>query len=241
MHNFKKTLRTTALFLLVWVLLSAAVITPYFYGENENYQDFRERQEIAGTVDYLIIGASHAKRAIDTRTLDERLGVNSFNLSAQRMPMSARYDVLAQEISRNPVKTLVMEVSFDTIRISKDSEGIEGELYHLGRLGEPVEKAQYFLQAFRPKDYVQTYEFCVDKGVKAWKKLIKGTYTLKMDPSLNFKGYSLYKEAKPDLHLKDYGEVYNTIYPSVQLDEKRAEVMWDIIDLCKQNQILHIN
>ena len=232
MHNFRKTIRTTLLFLLAFVLLSVAAVAPFFCGENDNYQDYKEREELAGSLDYLILGASHAKRAFNPYILDQRLDVSSYDLSSQRMPMSARYDILEKELDRNPVKTVVLECSFDTLRINKDSEEIEGDLYYLGRLGNLSDQIHYFCRTFEWKDYKKAYEFYLDKGFWCWKRLVKGTYHATLDPEANYKGYSLYKE-DPIIELPtNYAADYKTIRPSLQADEEGWEWLQKMVDLC---------
>ena len=63
MKNFKKTIKTTVLFLIVLTIFSSAVMEFFFSSESYFYQDYRERDELAGTLDYFILGSSHGLRA----------------------------------------------------------------------------------------------------------------------------------------------------------------------------------
>ena len=112
MHSSKKVFLRTLAVLLVVLGLSVLIILPYMES-----QERKTRKDLAGTVDYLVVGASHAQLGFVPSVLDQELGVNSYNLSSLLMPVTGRYFLLEKEIKRNPVKTVVLEVSYDTLAI----------------------------------------------------------------------------------------------------------------------------
>ena len=91
MHNFRKVLLSFICVLLVFALVSVAVIGPFLNSEHGYYQDHKLRQQLAGSLDCLVVGASHGLGAFDTQVLDRELDCCSYNLSAGMMTMNARY------------------------------------------------------------------------------------------------------------------------------------------------------
>ena len=170
MNNFKSAIRTCIIFLIVLTILSAAIMSAFFIGENYYYQDSRERAELSGTLDFFVCGASHAMRGFRPDILDQELGVNSYNLSCSRHSMT-----------RN-----------------RDEEGPEGDMYMLGKLGGFMPRIKYFFSAIRPKEYGRMYYNYIDNGVNCIKKIIHGTWTNK-NTKLE-KGYAAYKRDDDELN-----------------------------------------
>lgn len=177
MNNFKSAIRTCIIFLIVLTILSAAIMSAFFIGENYYYQDSRERAELSGTLDFFVCGASHAMRGFRPDILDQELGVNSYNLSCSRQTMQGRYELLNLELNRNPAKTVVLELSYDSMTRNRDEEGPEGDMYMLGKLGGFMPRIKYFFSAIRPKEYGRMYYNYIDNGVNCIKKIIHGTWT----------------------------------------------------------------
>ena len=199
MNNFKSAIRTCIIFLIVLTILSAAIMSAFFIGENYYYQDSRERAELSGTLDFFVCGASHAMRGFRPDILDQELGVNSYNLSCSRQTMQGRYELLNLELNRNPAKTVVLELSYDSMTRNRDEEGPEGDMYMLGKLGGFMPRIKYFFSAIRPKEYGRMYYNYIDNGVNCIKKIIHGTWTNK-NTKLE-KGYAAYKRDDDELNI----------------------------------------
>mgnify|MGYP003101852804 FL=1 len=198
MNNFKSAIRTCIIFLIVLTILSAAIMSAFFIGENYYYQDSRERAELSGTLDFFVCGASHAMRGFRPDILDQELGVNSYNLSCSRQTMQGRYELLNLELNRNPAKTVVLELSYDSMTRNRDEEGPEGDMYMLGKLDGFMPRIKYFFSAIRPKEYGRMYYNYIDNGVNCIKKIIHGTWTNK-NTKLE-KGYAAYKRDDDELN-----------------------------------------
>ena len=119
MHNFKKALIASLSFLLCFALIFSAVVFPAFKTDSL-YNDSAKRQELAGSIDFLMCGASHALGGFIPTIIDETLGVNSYNLSSYASSFDGRLWLIEKELERNPVSTFVLEISYDTIRDYSD-------------------------------------------------------------------------------------------------------------------------
>lgn len=237
MNNFKKALKTTALFLVILTILNFLITEPYFASENDFYQDAKEREALAGSVDYVVIGASHSFRAFKPDVLDEGLGVNSYNLSCSDMTTAGRYELLSLELERNPVDTVVFEVSFDTIRRDRDVEGLEGDLYMISRLGSMRLRVPYFFKNIRLREYVQTYYFYLEKTVKYLKKIPRGKFAWENQSKRVYKGYAAYLDDDREAIDTDYEKIYNTYEFGETICEDNVKDVEKCIQLCKSKGI----
>jgi len=234
MNNFKSAIRTCIIFLIVLTILSAAIMSAFFIGENYYYQDSRERAELSGTLDFFVCGASHAMRGFRPDILDQELGVNSYNLSCSRQTMQGRYELLNLELNRNPAKTVVLELSYDSMTRNRDEEGPEGDIYMLGKLGGFMPRIKYFFSAIRPKEYGRMYYNYIDNGVNCIKKIIHGTWTNK-NTKLE-KGYAAYKRDDDELN-QDLKKIYHTRSFEETVYEPNVEYLNKIIALCKKKNV----
>lgn len=234
MNNFKSAIRTCIIFLIVLTILSAAIMSAFFAGENYYYQDSRERAELSGTLDFFVCGASHAMRGFRPDILDQELDVNSYNLSCSRQTMQGRYELLNLELNRNPAKTVVLELSYDSMTRNRDEEGPEGDMYMLGKLGGFMPRIKYFFSAIRPKEYGRMYYNYIDNGVNCIKKIIHGTWTDK-NTKLE-KGYAAYKRDDDELK-QDLKKIYHTRSFEETVYEPNVEYLNKIIALCKEKNV----
>lgn len=174
MHNFKKACLATLSLLLTMILVFCVYTAPYFGGTAYYYQDAKMRDSLAGQLDLLVIGSSHAFRSIDPEVLDAELGCNSYNLACAMQTMRGRYYLLKHEIARNPVKTVILEVSYNALTRDRVTEGPEGDIYELARFSNPLDRISYFFSTIYPSEYTKLFYDTMDRSSTAWEKLLKG-------------------------------------------------------------------
>lgn len=165
MQDFKWTLRNMGLFLLIILVLTMTSPIYYlFFATTDLYYDIDQRDLLAGKIDTFIIGASHIAYCFDPNLYDKEMGTYSYSLAGALMSMQGRYELLEQEFQRNPVDTLIMEVSLDTL--TRDmSFHIEGDMFLLPRLGSPSTKIRYFFENFRPDEYDDAWSIAFINGL----------------------------------------------------------------------------
>lgn len=232
MLNFKKALKTTIIFVLCIFVISVGLSEIYFQGENSFYQDAKERDALSGSVNYIISGASHGLRAFKPSIIDQELDVNCYNLSGAGMTMKGRYELLSIELERNPIETVVIELSYNSMTRNRKDEGPEGDLYVLGRFNSFSKRVGFFAKAFYPSEYGQVYYDTINRGVTSLKNLVTGNYTTEL--SEFYKGY--FPTPKPDTKLDDnYSEIHNTREYETEIDDESVQYLDKIIALCKQH------
>ena len=236
MRSFKvllKILRTAVVFLLTVSLLSAFFIACYLRGENFHYQDERERTELSGDVTLLITGASYALFGIRADVINDCLGVNAYNLSGTLLTLRGRYELLQEELERNPkVHTVILEVSPDTLLRDRAEEGPKGDLPMLGRITDVGRRWDYFRAAFTVSEWPEVYYDLVSKGIDAAIRLVNGTYTTKNE----YMVFGYYVNQKPDKPIDDnYREVYHVHALPEEILPENVEWLEKLIALCREH------
>ncbi len=233
MRNFRKTLRTIILFVLLAAVFSGALTAVYFRGENYYYQDRKERDELAGSLDFVVSGASHSLCAFVPEVLDEDLDVNSYNLSIASGTMRERYELLAMELDRNPVDTVVIGLSYDSLTRPDEKRGWEGAFYLMAKMS-PAERVSYLFRALSPTDDAAVYAEWLSRGWDCLVMALRGTWT--STNRLADKGHYLINEelANADWIPADYAAVYNTGSNWADQNESEVEYLNQMLDLCEE-------
>ncbi len=236
MRNFRKTLLTIVLFIVLAAVFSGVIMTLYFRGENYAYQDIRERDALSGTLDFAVSGSSHGMTSLIPDILDEELDVDSYNLSIPSATMRDRYELLQLELARNPVDTVVIELSHDALTRTSEERDIEGALYLFAKL-KPRERMRYFFQVVSPSDYDVAYSNFMERGLQCLKDLFTGTWTAWNHTS--DKGYAPLFEGTADKSwiAEDYTAHYNLYEYGTEQIESEVEWLDRLLDLCEENDV----
>lgn len=233
MHNFKKAvLATLALFLAVVAVFSLYTM-PYFHGTSYYYQDASVRDRLAGSLDLLVVGSSHGFRAFDTEIMDRELGCNSYNLACSMQTMRGRYFLLRKELGRNPVDTVILEVSYNALTRNRKSEGPEGDIYELGRFSNPLERLRYFFFTIYPSEYPKLFFDTLDRAGTAWTKF-KGN-AIKPYSGKGFQGM----ENSTDLTVtaEELDSLYHSSSITTTKDADDALYLEKCMELCKEKGV----
>ena len=234
MRNFRKAMAATLGFVLCLALIAGIIVWPYFHGETFYYEDAGVRDELAGSIDTLVSGASHGACAFHSRVLDEALGVCSYNLSGPLMTMQARKTLLEKELDRNPVKTVFIELSCNALTRSRAKEGYEGELYALARMGSFRERVGYFFRAFEEEDYLGVWADTLQRGFDAWKSVLR-----KAPPVFDPADKGFLPRDPQDLRMD--AQTFSGLHNTVAIDQ---EAFWDnkiplmeMVELCQSRGV----
>ena len=66
----------------------------------------------SGRIDTVFVGSSHCYRSIDPAVVNERLGVNSFNLGTSQQLPDGSYYLIREAVENNPIKTVYLEMFY---------------------------------------------------------------------------------------------------------------------------------
>ncbi len=237
MRNFRKAFLTILLFLAFAAAFSGVVMAVYFRGENYYYQDMRERDDLSGTLDFVVSGASHSLCAFVPDVLDEGLDVNSYNLSIASGSMQARYELLSMELERNPIDTVVIGLSYDSFTRPDEVRGYEGDFYLMAKM-DLRERIPYFFKSIQPAEYDTLYSEFLDRGLECLKMCWNGSWT-NVNAYASEKGHFQINEGRTDLDWipEDYAAVYNTGSNWLDQNETEVEYFYKTLDLCEENGV----
>lgn len=231
MHNFKQAFKTTLCFLLTIAVISFGLMEFYFRSTNYYYQDGDIREEFAGTIDYAISGASHGMRAFNAELINETLNVSSYNLCSSRMTMKGRYDILKEELEKNPIQTVVIELSYDSMSRNRREEGPEGDIYVLGRLNGISNRLKFFFSSFYLSEYPNMYYDTVSRGCYGVICMLTGKLQLQQVSTI--RGYFPYSE--PDQGVPELTkELYDSDTFDTTVNDYNEKYLNKTLDLCEE-------
>ena len=232
MRSFKIILKTVGIFLLIVTLLSVLFAEMYFRGENFDYQDYRERDELAGKLTLLVCGTSNVVFGVQPEILNKWLGVSSYNLACPLLTMEGRYTLLEKELARNPVHTVILEVSVDALIRDRETEGPEGDLPILGKLSDAGERWSYFTENFSLSEYPMVYYDVVSKGIESCISLFTAKYH-RRNVEANLGYYGVRKDSR-ELPT-NYRDIYHIRTLSEDIREENVRQLERILELCKEH------
>lgn len=231
MQTFKKIVFTSLVFLLVLVVFSCAVIIPWRYSEADYYMDSKLRSSLAGKIDFLVVGASHGLSSFIPQMIDENLGCTSYNLCSAMMPMYNRAYMLNKELNRNPVKTVILEISFDALTRTVGTEYGMGESVTLTRLDSFPERLAYLFKYIAFDDWLNIY--CRDMlSSLSYLKSVFLHKTTHVD--YEAKGYRDLKSIDRSLKPEEIVSSFNTTNAIGEMLEENISQFVDMIKMCKE-------
>ena len=175
MPSSKKAILSAAVVLFLVVAISAVITMPYLHSEAEYYLDSEVREELAGSIDCIILGSSHTLTAFDTGTIDERLDCFSYNISGLQMTLDARYYLLEKEITRNPIDTVILELSYNAFTRIEDEEYAHGDESTIARLDSFPERMGYLFRYVSLDDWLNLYSRQISSGLSHYASMVLGS------------------------------------------------------------------
>ena len=235
MQTFKRLLCALLIFSVTFTGISAALIVPFLNGEREQYQDRKLRQKIAGTIDCVVLGASQGNCAFVPEILDSKLGYNSYNLSSSLMPMHARKFLLEKELSRNDIKTVIIEISRNTLSRDAEKEHAEGDSRIVERLDSAQERFSYLCKYVSFDDWLNVYSRLFIDAINSIETVLtKGNKNV----DYQLKGFYPQTKKGKSVSFEEAQKLHNTEKISVDsYNETNIEQLTQIIDICKSNNI----
>lgn len=234
MHNFKKIVLSSLLLMFFVIGLLFGFMAPYFYGNYYNYQDNEIRKSLSGKLDTLIIGSSHALRAFKPNVINDKLGWNSYNMASPLMSMYGRYTLLRKEVERNPIKNVIIEVSYNAMTIDRTSLGLEGDIYVLGRLDNFKERINFITNDFNKDDYSKIFSDTLQRSANSWKHMILG---YNKETLVNQYGYLPVPKNDLSFSFEVAKKINNSKYYTTEFLKENLNYLDKIMILCKENNI----
>ncbi len=175
MSTTYKVVFSSLFFIIVCSLSIFSIILPAFQYDSI-YNDIATRKELSGKIEFCAVGASHMLGGFIPDILDKKLNACSYNLSSYTASLIGRSTLLKKVEEKNPIKTVIIDISHDTFfRDAKHDNGT-GEAMILCKLDSNVERLKYIMKniSFIQRDYENILSILIHYGLKSWSKKIKG-------------------------------------------------------------------
>lgn len=163
MRDSKKAILSTVAVLLIFVLLSGIFLV--FSSPFTHNYDWYLREELSGSLDFLIAGASHGQCALYTKEIDQVTGSNSYNLCYDSEKNYEKYYLLNKELTRNDIKTVVLELSYDTLQSSGKTDYTNANVFSIMRMDSFSDRMPYFLNNVNLDNKLYVYANLMYQGL----------------------------------------------------------------------------
>lgn len=248
MRDSKKAVFSILAFVLAFILIAVIILEPYVNSELYYYNDRHRRNALAGSVDYEIIGASHSLTAFIPAILDDKLNCNSYNLSGSLMTWKCRSALVCEELDRNPVNTLVLEVSYNAMVLPEKET--ESNIYTYPRISSPINRIKFLIDNQSLSEIDLLFADMLNSGIIVWEGLLykiyksKGSGLLdiistpyKRDLNYENKGFFGRRHADVALAEDEVSDRFATERLNTDFTDYNIAEMEKIIKICKEKDI----
>lgn len=239
MRDFKKLLLPAFSIIVSIFIVSVLVIECLMTSEYYHCCDNKNRDNLAGSITMLFSGASHGMNGFNAAIIDDEMGCVSYNLSGPAMGFRARYKLLEQEIKRNPVDTVVIDITFNSLL---KGDKFESELYALPRISSFQERMKYWFTMVPFGEVWQLYGNLMHDGFYVMTSKLVGKSSILGTDELDNVDYSAkgFRRNTPnDLTLDDAvaNQIKNSSIISTEYPDDNLKYLGKMIDLCNENNI----
>ena len=235
MHNFKKVLLVSIGFLAMCAALALGLAEVYMHSEYAYDEDLKLRKSLAGEIDYICLGASHVQQALIPSELDQTLDVNSYILAGGWQSVYISSILFETELSRNPVKEVVIDITSDTMNPTDPDYEMEKNLYVLPRLENDAQRLSYISKTFNARDYKNILIRYMQKSAEYLFKKASGQKT----DNVVYENKGFRDRASKNMRLAD-GNIEKTLNSgkiNMNWSQENMDQLSEIIQTCHENNI----
>lgn len=174
MRHSKSIIISASIFLCLVVCGYMLCILPLLLGVTR-ISDNKARLELAGKLDTLILGASRIKNGAVPMIIDKKLGCCSYNLAETAQPLSRMATLFSLEMDRNPIKTVIIEVSESSLNKPAEENYVSTDCQIFWRLDGIVRKVRYFSQhvSLFNGEFEDFLADCLMEALGGWPRLLR--------------------------------------------------------------------
>lgn len=225
MLDFKKAIGSTLTVFLLFVLFSL-----YFMGRYPGNFDLELRNQLNGQIDFVVSGASQAQCAIYTRTLDQELGCTSYNVSYDGVGGYEKRMVLREVFEENPVDTVVLELSYDTMRASCKTHYTRSTIFTAMRLSSLADRLEYFVKYVGYGNNLFVYSKLMFESMTG----IRSSGERLTEDRIDWKGSRFIAGKDHSLTEQNAAKKYNsTVYSLDEFDQETVDCFTELVQFCK--------
>lgn len=233
MQTFKKILIVFLVLVIIIGGVSALIIEP-MNDEGNYFCDAKLRKSLAGTIDFVYVGDSDGMTGFHPEVFDGKTDRTSYNLSGSMMTMHSRYYLLKKEIARNPIQSVVIQISPEALWRKNTNYG-DGDSVTLSRLDTVGERIGYLLRYVSVDDWLNIYSRQMISGFAYWKDRLSNGKTVRIDYSA--RGWKKSLPVDVRLSPEEAVSIYNTKQFEADFYDVSVKELEDVISLCNDNSI----
>lgn len=231
MRNFKKVLLESLAFFVIITGISAITIYYFFNTETQYYQDVDYRNSLKGTIDCVIIGSSDGLAGFVPSIINNKLNCSCYNLCGASLSLNGRIELLKEEIDRNPIETIIVNVCDDDLIYDIETHNAEGDTLLLPRIDGNNKRFKYFSENVLIKDYPYVYAQYMQNGFKAIVNYNKKS-------AVDYEALGWHKKEANNIFLSDE-EIKHSFLMCNRIVEKKGNRsrLLELIELCQSRNI----
>lgn len=227
MSGSKKAILSAVSFIGVIALVS--FILAFFVP----HQDAVERKKLAGSLDLIFVGASHTQNSIIPQIIDEGLGTNSYNLAIGSMTTADRKIMIQKETGRNPIKTVVLELSLGALLRSVKNDAADGNFHMFNRMDTFSEKVSYLFKRTPVDNWAYIYARSMVTSIYS---IMSGNFG--KEPSDRQRGYLPVAARDYTLGKKQIVEEYQqNVFSIDEYNKDSVKEFENTIDFCNEKGV----
>ena len=243
MRDSKKAILAIVIFLLCVALCSVPFVSASGHTDRLlNYATLNrmESLEIPPDTDYLFCGSSQCAMSFIPDVIDPLLQVHSYNLSVQAMKWRGRYELLKHILPSYKIKTVVLEISYDSLTLA-DNLRLGGDLlthqYFKRYLGIPYQLRNSILTQYfnRVQD---EYNLAMKTGFENFFADLRHhervDSAVVVDGKKENRGYERYPSRSVCLFSAEADSMFETDAVETAILPENAELLLDCIQLCQE-------
>ena len=245
MHNFKMFIKKILYFLLILLIVMVYLVLIGIKYCNYNNYFIEEIKKDEGQITTMVCGASRGSQGIDPYIIDNNLNTNSFNVSSSGASLSARLSICEQYADNNPVETIILEISEDSLVLTTEEYGYQGLSYALKKL-DKAHQIDLLCNKLTLKDklfFVQSYlRNDLQENVKMGKSVILsklfGTKNYLYDNSPdNYMGKGFYIEYYPTYDNSYFSSLEFQQNEIGNINKSNINILNEFVEYCDKKDI----
>lgn len=233
MPTSKKILITAISLLLAVVTISALIIEPMIRSGDPYYLDGDRRKELSGSLNILFIGDSDGMTAFSPRIFDDATSSRSYNLSNTMMLYPSRYYLLKKETGRNPIDTVFIQISIETLGRKNTNYG-DGDSVFIQRLDSFGERLEYMIRYVSLDDWLNIYSRLLSSGISWWKDKMSGSDSTQRNEEDGFHPSTAHDQT---LSNSIISEMLDSIPFELDFYQPSIDMLTQMVQFCKNKGI----
>lgn len=170
MKTSNKILAVFLCYLLAIALISWLVVAPFFAAQQEP----RNRAAAAGSVECAVFGSSHGMMSLNPQTMEEGMGWVTYNYCNLLMKDAAKQFIAEKEFSRNPIHTVILDLTFNSLFREQATENGEGDYAVVRNLDTFPERVRFLAEHVPLDTWLDVYGRELVGSVRYWQTVFTG-------------------------------------------------------------------